>query len=116
MSTLGLSGVLPLFHRQERFEAQSLDPTENQVKSCPRQGIEEFRVLNEVHTCLSTQGKGIVMRLLPLRQVRQQTQSIAAISDKIIIHQEHGTSPAKIVEQLKLTDHLGVGLGPRDAA
>jgi len=30
--------------------------------------------------------KGIVMRLLPLREIRQQAQGVAPVADKIIIH------------------------------
>ena len=56
------------------------------------------------------------MLLLPLRQIRQQTQRIAPIPDKIIVHEEYGASPTKIMEPLKFVDHLGVGFGPCDAA
>src|SRR5688500_17041642 len=114
MSALGLPGVLLLFHLQERFETQGLDAAENQIKPCPWQSVEEFRVLNKIHTRFGRQGRGIVMGLLPLRQIRQQPQSVAPIPDKIVVHQEYGASPAEIVEQLKLTDHLFIGFGPRD--
>ena len=56
------------------------------------------------------------MRLLPLRQIRQQTQGITPIADKIIVHEEDWTSPAEIIEQLKLVEHLCIGFGARDTA
>ena len=80
--------VLFLFGGEERGGGWRLNTHEDGGKARLYHGLHQLVILHEIHAGFGTEVEGIVAFTLPGNEGTEQTQGIAPVADKIIIHEK----------------------------
>src|SRR6266403_3544871 len=104
-----LSFLQAIFHR-------SLNAKKHPSEARLPHAFEQRFVVSQIYTGFSEEREGIVVPLLPIRQLRQQASNILFIADEVIVDDEHCAAPAEREQSIEFSQHLRVALGARDAA
>jgi hypothetical protein len=106
--------VLLLVRGEKGIRVGALDSHEHHVESGRAHRLEQLRHLSEVHARLGEQRKRIPSLPLPFPQTGKESKRVTLVADEVVVHEEQRASPAQVVEQLELAQHLLRVLRPRD--
>src|SRR5436305_815584 len=98
--------ILIFTHLLKSFTGRRFYPKENTYEVCFDHGRQQLGALRQVYRSLRREGERIIMALLPYFQSFQQSKSLWAVPNEIVVNEKDLFAPSQFQQPVEFRNYL----------